>query len=83
MTENTSITLTYKKPDGSMLDRTVTTGSGGSYVDYYKPDTAGSWSVTATWHGDSAFEGASSLPISFTITDGGPSTPAPIGFEVI
>jgi len=55
-----TITLTYKKPDGSTFDRTVTTGSDGSYSDSYKSEAIGSWSVSASWAGDSTHEGASS-----------------------
>ncbi len=62
-----SITLTYRKPDGSILNRTVTTGSDGSYSDSYQPNVVGSWSVEASWKGDDRREGASSLSQSFII----------------
>ena len=66
-----AITLTYKKPDATTFTRAVTTGSGGSYSDTYKPDAAGSWSVSASWAGDSTHEGTSSLSTSFTVKKSG------------
>ena len=65
--EGVTLTLTYKKPDGSTFTRTATTGSDGSYSDSYTPDAIGTWSVTASWAGDSTYNGASSLSESFTV----------------
>jgi hypothetical protein len=62
-----TVTLTYKKPDESILNRTVTTGSDGSYSDSYTPDAAGTWSVTASWTGDSTHNGATSSTRSLTV----------------
>lgn len=66
-----TVTLTYKKPDATTFTRTATTGSGVSYSDTYKPDATGSWSVSASWAGDSTHEGASSLSIPFTVKKSG------------
>jgi len=65
-----AIILTYRKPDGTIITRTVTTISDGSYNDSYKPDAAGSWSVTASWNGDSTHDNATSSSISFTVKSG-------------
>ncbi|MBA7493014.1 hypothetical protein ES702_03569 [subsurface metagenome] len=65
-----SVTLTYKKPDGSTLNRIVTTSSDGSFSDSYKTDATGSWSVTASWEGDFIYEGAFSSSISFSVKEG-------------
>jgi len=62
-----TVTLTYRKPDGSTLNRTITTGSDGSYSDSYTPDATGLWSVTASWEGDSTHSGATSSVKSFMI----------------
>jgi hypothetical protein len=62
-----TVTLTYIKPDESILNRTVTTGSDGSYSDSYNPDAAGTWSVTASWTGDSTHNGATSSTRSLTV----------------
>jgi hypothetical protein len=61
------ITLTYQKPDGSTVTRTITTGSDGTFSDSYTPNVDGSWSVSASWDGDSTHEGASSSSKSFTV----------------
>ena len=65
--DNKTVTLTFKRPDGSLLNKTVTTNPWGDYEFSYKPDASGSWSVTASWNGDSFYDGAVSLPVSFTV----------------
>lgn len=50
--ENTTITILYKKPDGSTLNRLVRTAADSSYRDSYQPDIEGTWSVNASWIGD-------------------------------
>jgi PKD repeat protein len=62
----TTITLTYTRPDGSTFTRTVTTNPG-DYTDIYKPDVEGSWTVIASWDGDSIYDSSSSSSKSFTI----------------
>jgi len=57
-------------PDGTALTRTATTASDGSYSDSYKPDAAGSWSVTASWGGDSTHDNTTSPSTSFTVKSG-------------
>jgi hypothetical protein len=63
-----TVTLTYMKPDGSTMNRAVTTGSDGSYSDSYTPDATGSWNVAASWEGDSTHSGAASSSKSFAVT---------------
>jgi hypothetical protein len=65
---NKTVTLTYMKPDGSALNRTVVTDQNGTYADSYIPTEAGSWSVKASWKGDSTHAGASSSSVSFTVS---------------
>ena len=62
-----TVTLTLKKPDGSTLNRTVTTDSDGSFDDSYKPDAVGYWNVIASWDGDSTYGGAISSEKSFEL----------------
>lgn len=62
-----TVTLTYKKPDGSTFTRTVSSGSDGSYSDSYKPNVIGSWNVSASWAGDSTYDGASSSSKSLNV----------------
>jgi hypothetical protein len=68
---DTMVTLTYQKPDGSTVTRTVTTGANGSYSDSYQPEAEGSWSVTVTWDGDATHDGAASTLVSFTVKTSG------------
>ena len=70
-----TIILTYTKPEGSLFTITVTTGSDGSFIDSFPPDADGSWSVKASWDGDSTYKDASSSEVHFTVNTsliGGP-----------
>ncbi|UCH01534.1 MAG: hypothetical protein JSV20_06645 [Candidatus Bathyarchaeota archaeon] len=62
-----TVTLAYTKPDHSIITRTVTTGTDGSYSDSYAPDAVGSWSIRASWEGNSSYVAASSVATSFTV----------------
>jgi len=63
--EGASITLTYRKPTGSPIVRTVQTGGGGLYNDTaFTPQEAGSWNVTASWEGDETHMSATS-PLAY------------------
>jgi hypothetical protein len=55
-----AVTLTYTKPDGSTFTRTVTTGTNSNFSDSYTPNAVGTWSVNASWEGDSTHEDAAS-----------------------
>ena len=77
-----TVTLTYRKPDGSTLNRTITTGSDGSYSDSYTPDATGSWSVTASWEGDSTHTGATSSSKSFVVAPK-PFIETPLGIATV
>jgi len=63
-----TVTLIYRKPDGSTMNRTAITGSDGSYSDSYTLDATGSWSVTASWEGDSTYNGAASSSQSIVVS---------------
>jgi hypothetical protein len=55
-----TVTLIYDKPEGASIQKTVVTGSDGTYSDGYVPDGTGQWSVTASWAGDTSYQAASS-----------------------
>jgi len=77
-----TVTLTYREPEGSTKNRTVTTGSDGSYTDSYSLDAPGSWSVTAYWEGDSVYDGATSSSQSFTVNSK-PFIQTPLGMATV
>ena len=77
-----TVTLTYGKPDGSTLNRTVTTDSNGAYSDSYVLETTGSWSVCASWGGDIEHTGAASAPNPITVTPK-PFLETPLGMATI
>lgn len=62
-------TITYKRPDGSTVRRTLTTTPAGAFSDTYKPDAAGTWTVEASWEGNDVYEPAKSLSIYFTVEE--------------
>ena len=62
-----TVSLTYTRPDGTVLIREVKTDSWGWYEDTYTPDMAGSWSVVASWSGNYGYLSARSPRASFTV----------------
>lgn len=60
------VDVRYTMPDTTLLNRTTTSNSSGGYSDTYSPSVAGSWSVEASWAGDSMYLGATSDSVSFT-----------------
>lgn len=62
-----TVTLTYTK-GSSTTPRTTTSGADGKYSDKYVPSEAGSWSVVASWAGDSVYNGASSSSVQFVVS---------------
>ena len=63
-----TVILTYAKPDGSILNRTMTTDSNGAYYDSYALEVTGSWNVSASWEGDLTHTGAVSSLKSIVVT---------------
>ncbi len=78
-----TITLTYRKPTGNPIIKTVQTNSGGLYNDtLFTPQEAGSWNVTATWNGDDTHTSATSSLAYFTV-EAPPATPFGIWLIII
>jgi hypothetical protein len=65
--EGVNVTLSYTKPDSSIVNRTVTTETDGSFQDAYIPDMSGAWSLKASWTGDEDHNGAESLQVEFDV----------------
>jgi len=65
----TQVTLEYTKPGGSTVTHTVTISSGGVFTDSLTPDVSGQWTVRASWAGNIEHNGATSTPVSFTVTE--------------
>lgn len=55
--ENVTVTLVYKKPNGSTVSQNVKTDAEGFYSESFQPDIEGPWSVNASWPGDERHEG--------------------------
>jgi uncharacterized repeat protein (TIGR02543 family) len=63
-----TVTLTYKRPDGSTCNRTVETSSAdGTFSDTYELKLDGLWSVTASWLGDANYYGDTSETKEFRV----------------
>lgn len=67
-----AVTLTYTRPDGSTVMRTVTSASG-LLTDSYAPDRVGSWSVRAFWPGMGSIPSVESFPQTFQVRPQPPS----------
>ena len=61
-----AVTLTYSKPDGSMLKRTVTAGPDGVYWADFDASEVGRWTVEASW--DPGHSASESRPGEFIVT---------------
>jgi uncharacterized membrane protein len=64
-----AVTLTYTKPDGTGLTKTVTTDTDGRFSDSFASEDMGSWQVYATWQGDQLHAGARSAVTTFQVTE--------------
>lgn len=67
--EGVTVPLTYTRPDGSTLTRSVTSNYTGNFTDTYTPDAAGIWEISASWSGDEACNPAVSSSISFIVEE--------------
>jgi outer membrane protein assembly factor BamB len=48
---NAPITVTFLKPDGTIIENFVTANEQGAFTTSYTPDTSGNWIVTAIYEG--------------------------------
>ncbi len=48
---NAPITVTFLKPDGTIIETAVTSDEQGAFTSSYTPDTVGNWTVTAIYGG--------------------------------
>jgi len=65
--EGVNVKLSYTRPDSLIVNRTVATGTGGSFQDAYIPDMPGAWSLRASWAGDEDHDGTESLQVQFEV----------------
>lgn len=56
--ENVTVSLVYRRENGSEVRRTVRTAADGSYKDSYQPDLEGVWTANASWVGDKGYKGS-------------------------
>ena len=61
------ISLVYKKPDGSQIERIVDVAGGGSFQDSVSVKETGDWTIKARWDGDSALLPSESTIGSFKV----------------
>jgi outer membrane protein assembly factor BamB len=75
---NASITLSFVKPDGAVVNMQVTTSEKGFFDFTYTPDAIGDWAVTAHWQSDrSYFNSACSEKALLDVTPAPTPTPTP------
>jgi outer membrane protein assembly factor BamB len=75
---NASITLSFVKPDGAVVNMQVTTSEKGFFDFTYTPDAIGDWAVTAQWQSDRGyFNSACSEKALLDVTPAPTPTPTP------
>jgi hypothetical protein len=62
-----TISLTYTRPNATTITHSVTTDSSGRFTDTITPDVSGTWSVSASYGGDTTHEPSSATPCSIFI----------------
>jgi Carboxypeptidase regulatory-like domain len=62
-----TVRLEYKSGSND-VSKSVTTGSDGKYTDSYTATLAGSWTVEASWSGNTQYNGASSESKAFSVS---------------
>lgn len=64
-----TVTLTYTRPNATVITTSVVSQSDGSFQYTFTPDSIGSWSVKASWAGNPDYLGSSSFNVEFEVTD--------------
>jgi hypothetical protein len=55
---NETITFVFTAPNTTLLSRTLTTRTDGSYHAAFQPDREGIWTLNASWAGDARYAGS-------------------------
>lgn len=66
--QDQEVIVSYKRPDGTVVNQTTRTGVAGVYSNSYTPDVEGKWSATASWVGNPWWLPGKSYAQSFTVT---------------
>lgn len=61
------LTISITNPDGTKIERTITTSLDGSYEYSFKPTEIGSWSVKVSWKGDDSHQSSMSNSVTFNV----------------
>jgi len=62
------LTFIVTKPDGTVQTNEVYPDDTGAYIYQFNPSDAGAWKVKASWAGDSAHNGFTSVELFFIVT---------------
>ncbi|MBO3804013.1 MAG: PKD domain-containing protein, partial [Candidatus Brockarchaeota archaeon] len=65
--QESTVTIAYRKPDGSQLTVQVMSDQEGDFHDIIAPNVVGTWTVRASWGGDESHFGSSTEQISFKV----------------
>ncbi|MFB0543762.1 MAG: hypothetical protein ACETVR_03175 [Candidatus Bathyarchaeia archaeon] len=63
---NRQVTVSFLGPENSFEKLSTVTGGDGSFTASFKPTKPGSWTVLATFPGDSQYQSCASAPLEFT-----------------
>jgi len=78
-----NVTLTYTKPDGKEVKKTVTADKNGCFLDRLTADAGGTWRVKATMEGNASVEAASSETVQFNAEAASPLSQIPVPWEAV
>jgi len=62
------ITLTYEKPDNTVITVNVNTNNAGVVTDTFVANQVGTWTIKASWGGDDVYAPAESASIKLVVT---------------
>lgn len=77
------ITIVYTGPGGTTVDHTVNSTSTGSFTDQYAVNSAGTWTVSASWTGTTTTASSTSNTLSVQTQPLPPSLVATLGFYTL
>lgn len=78
-----TITLTYTRPNGQEIKKTITTNKDGTFNDKIRTDAGGDWKVKATFGGSAVLESSSSMEATFKAEATSPLSQIPLPWESV
>jgi hypothetical protein len=65
--KDTSITMYYTMPNGTIVVKSVNSNNAGIFSDTFTASQVGTWTIKANWTGDDVYAGTESSPATLTV----------------